>query len=85
MKIDIDKQYLLGGLCTRFFADNSDSVCKSSTLYKRQIIINKSKIEHWEKSKVEKNALLTHGAVVFEGFGDLSAGQVAKVGRCRLS
>ena len=30
--------------------------------------------------KREKETRLTHGAVVFEGFGDLSAGQVAEVG-----
>ena len=53
----------------------------------KAIIINKQlcKIESVCQKRKVKNTLLTHGAVVFEGFGDLAAGKVAKVGRCWLS
>lgn len=46
------------------------------SIHIKPIIINKhSKIE-WRKNRKTR---LTHGAVVLEGFGDLSAGQVTEV------
>ena len=53
----------------------------------KAIIINKQlkRLRAFVKKGKRENALLTHGAVVFEGFGDLSARQVAEVRHRRRS